>query len=112
MEIHTRIESTATTADHHVECGTEHERAHLRFTSTTADGGRGVHDALNCMLFEMEDAAEASLRDAWESTDDAHFWTPDEDSLRDVAVYLAERADRLDVGVAVWTLRTVNGDSD
>jgi hypothetical protein len=66
MKITTRISSTPhPAAGHHPECEREHVPNQIQFISASPDGGFGRTKAMDCMMYEMEDAAYDSVVEAY-----------------------------------------------
>lgn len=83
---------------HHYECSKDHQPILIRFTSCSPDNGFGSATATDCMFYEIEDAAEACIIEAIESSEDSVFMRIDYDVAREIAADLASRADSLATG--------------
>lgn len=104
MDITTRISTKpAHDAEHHNECSRDHAPVLIRFASSSTDGGFARSEALDCMFFEMEDAAFDSIIGAIETSESLDFVDADYESAREAATDLAERADGMLTGAKVNT---------
>ena len=108
MKITTRISSTQCDgAGHHPECEREHVPNMIRFTSATPNKGFYQTEAMDCMLYEMEDAADRSIIGAIQNSADGFYISFDDDAVREAAAEVASRADGLLTGGKAHVRHTV-----
>jgi hypothetical protein len=106
MDITTRISSKpAPDADHHIECSKDHVPIMVRFTSCSPNKGFGSSSAVDCLFYEMEDAAAESIIEAIETSEG--YCSVDDDAVRDIACEIAQRADGLLTGGKAHVRNTV-----
>lgn len=102
MKITTRISTTTAPAvAHSPECERDHHPRLIRFTSASPNKGFGKTEALDCLLYEMEDAAFESIVAAYGS------YGYDPEAALDAAAEVASRADGLLTGGKAHVRNTV-----